>query len=103
MSFSYDDSWQCQLMILGLLVGATWQITETVSVPQEFLGEYQTEHDPVGKTYLTHMRIGSENLTHFLFKKFFLMAHTSSFPSPPLPLLCEVQVSSLRITSNIHS
>lgn len=87
MSFSYDDSWQCQLMILGLLVGAAQQMTETVSVPPEFLGKYQTEHDPVGKTYLTNMRIGSENLTHLLFKKLFLMAHTSSLPSPLLPSL----------------
>jgi len=55
MSFSYDDSWQCQLTTLGLLVGAAWQMTETLSVPQEFLGKYQTEHEPVGKTYLTHM------------------------------------------------
>lgn len=65
MSFSEDDSWQCQLMILRLLVGVARQMTETVSVPQAFLGKYQTEHDPVGKTQLTHMRMGSENLTHF--------------------------------------
>lgn len=57
MPFSCDDSWQCQLMILGLLVGAAWQMAETVSVSQEFLGKYQTEYDPVGKTYLNHMRI----------------------------------------------
>lgn len=85
MSFSHDDCWQCQLMILGLSAGAARQMTETVSVPQEFLGKYQTEHDPLGKTYLTHMRIGSENLTHFLFKNFFLMVHTSSLPFLPLP------------------
>lgn len=103
MSFSEDDSWQCQLMILGLLVGVARQMTETVSVPQAFLGKYQTEHDPVGKTYLTHMRMESENLTHFLFNKFFLMAHTSSLPSHPLPLLSEAQASFLQITSNIHS
>lgn len=55
MPFSYDDSWQC----LGLLVGAARQMAETVSVSQEFLGKYQTEHNPVGKTYITHMRIGT--------------------------------------------
>lgn len=57
MLFSYDDSWQCQLMILGLLVGAAWQMAETVSLAQKFLGKYQTEQDPVGKTCLTHMRL----------------------------------------------
>lgn len=44
-------------MILGLLVGAAWQMAETVSVSQEFLSKYQTEYDPVGKMYLNHMRI----------------------------------------------
>lgn len=59
MPFSCDDSWQCQLMVLGLWVGAAWQMAERVAVSQEFLGKNQTEHDPVGKTYLTHMRIGT--------------------------------------------
>lgn len=69
-------------MIPGVLVAAAWQMTETASVPQEFLGKYQTEHDLAGKTYLTHRRIGSENLTHFLFKEFFLMAYSLSLPFP---------------------
>lgn len=46
-------------MILGLLVGAARQMAEKVSMSQEFLGKYQTEHDPVDKTYLTHTRIGT--------------------------------------------
>lgn len=46
-------------MILGRSAGAARQMAETVSVSQKFLGKYQTEHDPVSKIYLTHMRIGT--------------------------------------------
>ena len=59
MTFSCDGSWQCQLMILGRSAGAAQQMAQTVSVSHEFLGKYQTEHDPVSKIYLTHMRIGT--------------------------------------------
>lgn len=65
-----------------------WQkkpMCHTQKKKKKNLGKHQTEHDLVGKTYFTHMRTGSENLAHFLFKEFFLMAHTSLLPFPLLP------------------